>query len=216
MRTRLTTIVTAVLLLASASASAQLAAARPTVQLTSPVRTTSVGALPTSLTLGSSAPTTAPAPAPRPGRVVCEVTENGAPAPASIALYSNGRSVATGSCASALELPAGTYDAVVTLESALDRPSRTVRVTVPEGGLAAARASFETAILEVRFTAGGLPAHGLAIVERDGVTVGTLGSGVSARLSAGTYTIVARYRTAERRFVVTLAPEQRRALRADF
>src|SRR5690606_15044767 len=141
---------------------------------------------------------------------------NGAPASASIALHAGGRAVASGSCASALELPPGTYDAVVTLETALDRPSRTVRVIVPEGGVATARASFETAILEVRFTADRVATHGLAIIERDGVAVGTLGSGVSARLSAGTYTIVARHRTAERRFVVALAPGQRRALRADF
>ncbi len=171
-------------------------------------------------TMTSTAPSTTSqrsvAPAPAPGRLACAADENGIAAPASVQLRSGGNVVASGSCASPIEVPAGTYDAIVTLESALDRPTRALRVTVQPGALATARASFQTAILEVRFTADRSPVPGLAIIQRDGVTVGTLGSGVSARLSAGTYTIVARYRTGERTYVVTLAPEQRRAVRADF
>lgn len=209
MRTFLATALSAAFLLAGASAHAQLPMPRPQVRFVP------------SLTLAprtSASPSTvrSTAPAPRPGRLACVAEENGAYAPASIQIRAQGRLLASGSCASPIELPAGAYDAQITLETALDRPSRSVRVIVPEGGLVTARASFETAILEVRFTANRAPAHGLAIIERDGVVVGTLGSGVTARLSAGTYTVVARYRTAERRYTVTLAPDQRRALRADF
>ncbi len=210
MRTTIASLTAAFSLLAAASAHAQFLPARLPTRTFAP----SLVVVRTAPPPASTAP--APAPAPRPGRVTCAADENGIPAPASIELRAAGRSVARGSCASPLEVPAGAYDAIVTLESALDRPTRAVRVVVPEGGLATARASFETAILEVRFTASRAPAPGLAIIEQGGVAVGTLGSGVSARLSAGTYTIVARYRTAEQRFTVTLAPGQRRALRAEF
>jgi len=87
---------------------------------------------------------------------------------------------------------------------------------VTADGLATARAEFETSILEVRFTADGRPAHGLAIVKKDGRVVGTLGSGVSGRVSSGTYEVVARYRTTDRSYTVPLAPGQRRAIRAAF
>jgi hypothetical protein len=55
------------------------------------------------------------------------------------------------------------------------------------------------------------------MIFRNGERVGTLGSGVSGHLSAGTYDIVARYRGAEQRFdAVTLAPAERRSLAATF
>lgn len=211
--TTIATFAAAASVLAAASAHAQFLPARlPTRTFTPSLVVLGPAPAPTTTAPAS----TAPAPAPRPGRVICAADENGIPAPASIELRAAGRAVARGSCASPLEVPAGAYDAIVTLESALDRPTRAVRVVVPEGGLATARASFETAILEVRFTSARSPVPGLAIIERDGVVVGTLGSGVTARLSAGTYTVVARYRTAEQRHAVTLVRDQRRALRADF
>jgi hypothetical protein len=153
----------------------------------------------------------------RPGSMGCRVEENGVAAPASFALRQNGRTVASGRCGQApVEVPAGRYEAVLTLETAIDRPQRTVSLTVPEGGRALATARFSTSIVEVRFTKDRAPVHGLAIIRRDGETVGTLGSGVSARISAGTYEIVARYRTEDRTYSVTLAPGQRRAVRAAF
>lgn len=157
----------------------------------------------------------APSPAQR-GRVACGITENGAYAPGTIELRQGGPIVASGDCSQALDLPVGIYDATLTLTTALDRPQRTVRVTVTADGLATARAEFETSILEVRFTADGRPAHGLAIVKKDGQVVGTLGSGVSGRVSSGTYEVVARYRTTDRSYTVPLAPGQRRAIRAAF
>ncbi|HJL19107.1 MAG TPA: hypothetical protein RMH99_25815 [Sandaracinaceae bacterium LLY-WYZ-13_1] len=186
--------------------------AQPRVRVVSPRLHTTVS--PPALRATTRA-TPAPAPA-RPGRVSCRVDENGVPARATFALLRRGQTVASGECGRPVEVPPGVYVARLTLETALDRPQRTVRVRVPEGGGVTARASFATSILEVRFTDARRPVHGLAILRRDGRTVGTLGSRVSARVSAGTYQIVARHRTEERTYTVTLAPGQRRALRARF
>ena len=40
----------------------------------------------------------------------------------------------------------------------------------------------------------------MAIIRKDGKQVGTLGSGVAAHLSAGSYQVVARYRTQQKVF----------------
>ncbi len=144
------------------------------------------------------------------------MSDDGAYAPSSFEARQGGRLVASGSCASPATLPAGTYDVTLTLESALDRPTRHQRVVVPENGAASARASFQTAILEVRFTNDRQPVPGIAFIQKDGVQVGTLGSGVSARVSPGTYQIVARSRTHEQSYTVQLVAGQRRAVRASF
>ena len=89
-------------------------------------------------------------------------------------------------------------------------------MSVPLNGEGIARASFATSILEVVFTASGQSAQGTAILRRDGRDIGTLGSGVPVRVSAGSYQLVARYRTQERSFAVALTPGQRRSLRAAF
>lgn len=160
-------------------------------------------------------PEPTPAPAER-GRIACGITDNGGYAPGTIELRQGGAVLASGDCTVPLELPVGTYDATLTLTSALDRPQQTVRVTVTRDGLATARAAFETSILEVRFTANGQHAPGIAYVKRDGRVVGTLGSGVSGRVSSGSYEVLARYRTTDQVLQVDLAPGQRRALRAAF
>jgi hypothetical protein len=40
----------------------------------------------------------------------------------------------------------------------------------------------------------------MALIRKDGRQIGTLGSGVTAHLSAGSYEVVARYRSQERRY----------------
>lgn len=160
--------------------------------------------------------TARPAPDPEPARLDCRVEANDAPAVASFAALRGGQEVASGRCGSAIDIPPGSYEVVLTLEGTLDRPERRVRVQASEGERVLARASFETSILEVRFTEDRRAAAGLAVVLRDGRRVGTLGSGVATRLSSGRYEIVARYRTEEKRYTVDLAPGQRRAIRADF
>jgi hypothetical protein len=151
------------------------------------------------------------------GRIVCRITENGGAATGTAIVRQNGREVATGSCSTPIAVPAGAYDVTLRLDGALDRPEQTRRVTVAGGQAANATADFSTAILEVRITANGRRAAGMAIITRNGQRIGTLGSGVPAHISAGTYDVVVRYRTTERRFdAVSLARGQRRALSADF
>jgi hypothetical protein len=159
--------------------------------------------------------TTQPA-QPRPGSLACSADENGAYARSTFVVLRGTARIASGTCGSPVSLPAGSYDVVLTLETALDRPSRTVRAHVPEDGRFHATASFATAILEVRFTSAGRDAAGIAVIRRDGREIGTLGSGIPARVSAGRYEVTARYRTAARSYTVDLVPEQRRALRAAF
>lgn len=209
--TRLTLALAIALALGGSVAEAQLVRPLARTYFVRPIQPVAVR--PT--TLSSGTPTAAPAPA-RPGRLTAVVDENGAHAPSSVHVRRGGRLVASGSSATPIELPAGTYDVTITLETALDRPTRTVRVSVPEGGTATARASFRTSIIEVRFTKDRTAVHGLATLRQGGRVIGTLGSGVTARVSAGTYEIDARYRTEQRTYTVALAPEQRRALRADF
>ncbi len=152
-----------------------------------------------------------------PGQISCRITENGGGASGTVIVRQNGRQIATGSCGSSLPVPAGTYEVTLRLDGALDRPEQTRRVTVASGATEQVTADFSTAILEVRVTAGGRRAAGMAIITRNGQRIGTLGSGVAGHVSAGTYDVVVRYRTSERRFdAVTLARGQRRALSASF
>lgn len=152
-----------------------------------------------------------------PGTIACQIRENGGPASGTILVRQGGRQVADGSCASPLSLPAGTYDVTLRLDGALDRPEQTRRVTLGAGQTEQVSADFSTAILEVRITAEGRRAAGMAIITRNGERIGTLGSGVAGHVSAGTYDVVVRYRTQERRFDgVALARGQRRALSASF
>lgn len=151
------------------------------------------------------------------GRVLCEITDNGGSASGTVTIRSGSRTVEEGRCGSPLGVPPGAYDVTVQLDGALDRPEQRRRVTVTAGATERVRADFSTGILEVQITADGRRAAGMAIITRNGQRVGTLGSGVSGHLSAGTYDVVVKYRTQERRFDgVTLARGQRRALSASF
>ena len=79
------------------------------------------------------------------------------------------------------------------------------------------RADFATGLLEVRIQSKGRDTAGIAVIRRDGKQIGTLGSGVTAHLSTGSYEVIARYRTHERRFEnVAIQADQRTALNASF
>ena len=65
------------------------------------------------------------------------------------------------------------------------------------GGVVKLKADFTTATLSVRIASSGRRAAGMAIIKRGGQQLGTLGSGVSAHLSTGTYHIYVRYRGQE-------------------
>lgn len=144
------------------------------------------------------------------------MTENGAYGPAFVEVRHQGRVIASARCGTPLSVPAGDYFATLTLESAIDRPQVTVPLRVPEGGVGTARAAFQTSIIEVRFEKDGAPVYGQAVLMRDGRVLGSIGSRIPARVSAGALTIEARYRTERRTYELALAPEQRRALRARF
>ncbi len=157
----------------------------------------------------------APAPAAQ-GLVACAVTENGAGAPAFVEVRRHGRVVASGTCGARIEVPAGDYDATITLTSIMDRPQRTVPLRVPERGVGTATVDFPVSIVEVRFTHAGQPAFGQAILVVDGREVGSVGNAVPARVSAGRVTVVARWRTETRTYDLDLRPGQRRMITAAF
>lgn len=152
------------------------------------------------------------------GHVGCRITENGATASGTITVRRGGEEVASGTCGTAVTVPAGDYDVVLGLDGAIDRPEQTQHVTVRAGGTSEVTADFRTAILEVTVqSADGHRAAALATISRNGQRVGTLGSGVEGHLSAGTYDVVVRHLSAQQHFDgVTLSPGERRQLNVTF
>ena len=150
------------------------------------------------------------------GQIECVVSENGSPARGSFVVEQSGRKVASGSCGRPLSVPPGPSKVTVRLDGALDNPAKTVDVTVTEGKTTPARVDFETAVLEVRIEAKGKSGTGMVSVEKGGRRIGTMASGVPARLSAGSYEVVVRLDGKERRTAVDLRPGQRRLVRAQF
>jgi hypothetical protein len=150
------------------------------------------------------------------GQIQCNVTENGAPSNGTVAVEQNGRTVASGSCNRSLSVPAGKSRVTLRLEGLLDNPAQTIEVVVAAGKTTPVTADFKTALLEVRIEAKGQRGTGLVAVEKDGKRLGTLGSGVAARLSAGAYEVVVKLGGQEQRHAVDLRPGQRRVVRAQF
>ncbi|MGB5682957.1 MAG: hypothetical protein WBM47_13990, partial [Polyangiales bacterium] len=105
---------------------------------------------------------------------------------------------------------------IVHLDGALDNPAQTVEVVAVAGKTTPVTVDFETAMLEVRIEAREQRGTGLVAVEKNGKRIGTLGSGVAARLSAGAYVVVVRLGGEEQRHAVDLRPGQRRIIRAQF
>ncbi len=150
-------------------------------------------------------------------QVVCAIQQNGGAANGTFEARLQGRVVVTGRCADAVAVPAGIYDIALKLDGAIDRPEQVQRVTLTAGATQRLTANFTTATLEVRAEASGNRAAARVTVYRGNTVVGTVGAGVSCVISAGTYTIVVRYRSSEQRFEnVALAQGQRRAMTARF
>jgi hypothetical protein len=151
------------------------------------------------------------------GKVTCVVLENGAPASGTLSLRKDGAQIAQGVCAQPITAPAGSYTAVISLDGALDSPEQSQPVSVTVGGNTEVKADFSTGILQVFIDSDGKQAAGMAVIRRDGRQVGTLGSGVAAHLSAGTYEVVARYRTDKKSFdTVVIERGKQRVLNASF
>jgi hypothetical protein len=102
------------------------------------------------------------------------------------------------------------------LDGALDNPAQTVKVDVATGQTVPVAVDFETGTLEVRIATKGKRGTGLVAVEKDGKRLGTIGSGVAVRLSAGAYMVVVRLDGHEQRHEVDLRPGQSRLVRAQF
>jgi hypothetical protein len=132
-------------------------------------------------------------------RLVCQVLENDEPASGTMTVRRGNVEVATGSCGVPVPVPVGTYEVEVRLDGALDKPTQTRSVRVGSRDTAQVQVGFATGTLRVRIEAAGRRAAGMAVIFRDGRRIGSLGSGVAAHLSAGTYTLVVRYRTEEKR-----------------
>jgi len=149
-------------------------------------------------------------------QIRCMVTENGAPARGTFGIEQNGRTAGGGSCGAPISVPAGKYKVTVRLDGALDNPAKTIEVEAETGKVTPVSVDFQTGVLEVRIEARKQGGTGIVVVNQGNKRIGTLGSGVAARLSAGSYEIVVRLGGEERRFTVDLRPGQRRLLRAQF
>ncbi len=150
-------------------------------------------------------------------QIVCAIKENGAAATGTVRVLKNGNAAHSGACSGAIALQPGRYSVVVGLDGALDGPEQTFEVDVRPGETKAVEADFATGQLQVRIQSEGQQAAGMAIIRRQGKQLGTLGSGVSAHLSVGTYEVVARYRLKSQEFTtVTITRGQTTALDARF
>jgi len=150
------------------------------------------------------------------GKILCSLTQNGAPARGTIVVERDGREIAGGSCGSALSVPAGKCKVTVRLDGTLDNPSKSVGIQVRAEKTTPVSVDFQTGVLEVRIETKEQLGTGIVTVNRNGKRIGTLGSGVAATLSAGSYEIVVRLGGKERRYSVDLRPGQRRLVRAQF
>jgi hypothetical protein len=151
------------------------------------------------------------------GRVICTISENGQPASGVVSLQQNDKEITSGSCGKEFSVPAGTYSAALRLDGAFDGPELKQNVVVEAGAVANLSTNFETGSLEIRIVSHGKRAAGMAIIKRGAQQLGTLGSGVVAHLSVGTYRVIVRYRAQEKDLgAVSIATGQRVTLDAAF
>ncbi len=151
------------------------------------------------------------------GKLECKVSENGGPASGTVVLLRGDKEAYRGNCSKVASVPAGSFTAVIGLDGVLDGPERRVPVVVKAGETASVAADFATGTIEVRIQSKGRQAAGMAVISLQGRQIGTLGSGVSAHLSAGTYQVVARYRTQKKEFgSVTIEARKKEVLEASF
>ena len=134
------------------------------------------------------------------GKVACEITENGKPASGTLVVLQGASEVASGGCGKPFDVPAGSYTAVLGLDGALDGPEQRRPLAIAAGQSVKLDADFATGLLEMRIRSQGRDAAGMAVIRKDNRQIGTLGSGVAAHLSVGSYQVVARYRSQEKRF----------------
>lgn len=151
------------------------------------------------------------------GKIDCQITENGGSATGTVSLRQEGREVKKSSCSGSFTVESGSYTAVISLDGVLNGAEQRQAITVQVGKTTQVVADFPTGFLQVDILSKGKKAAGMAVIRKDSRQIGTLGSGVSAHLSAGTYRVVARYRSQEKPFDnVVIEAGKRVVLEASF
>jgi hypothetical protein len=149
--------------------------------------------------------------------VQCEIRENGEPASGTMLILDGTRELGEVTCGKPLTVPAGSYTAVLRLDGAIDGPEQRVPLVVGKDAPKPVKADFATGTLEVKVTSESKAAAGMAIIRKDGKQIGTLGSGVPAHLSAGTYEIVVRHRSESKTLAsVVIAKGDKKTLDVSF
>jgi hypothetical protein len=152
-----------------------------------------------------------------PASVTCEIRENGQPGSGTIVVLQGATEVGRGSCGKPITLPTGDFTAVLSLDGALDGPEQRQSFSTQANKNAKVTADFATGLLEVRIRSQGRDTAGMAVIRKAGQQIGTLGSGVAAHLSVGSYQVVARYRTQQKPYDgVQIKQGERTLLEASF
>lgn len=152
------------------------------------------------------------------GQITCRVSENGKAAAGTLRLEQQEKTLASGACdGRPLSVPPGTYTAILSLDGALDSPEQRRSVTIASGKNPAMSGEFRTGTLRIDVVRDGRRAAAKATLEKDGKRVGTLGGGVTAHLSAGSYTVIVRCHDEEKRYErVVISADAHRDLSATF
>lgn len=152
-----------------------------------------------------------------PGRVDCEVFENDKAASGSFRALAGTREAAKGVCGKGSDVAPGSYELEVTLDGAVDRPTKHENVTASSGQTARAIARFETGELVIDVKRGGQRTLAIVKLLRDKQQVASLTAGVASRVSVGTYSVEVDARGNTHSFgVVSVVRADRRELSVDF
>lgn len=169
-----------------------------------------------------------PRPAAGPGQLQCTASRNGTRMPARYTLTDAGGESFSGRCGPNVTIPAGRYEAVITLEGNENRAVAPKRqhVVIETAETANLAVEFEVAILEVRLLKGFERIPGSADIYQNGRLVASTADGRGLFITPGSYEVHIRatagyhssagYVSGERRMAVSLQAGQRRALRARF
>jgi hypothetical protein len=154
------------------------------------------------------------------GSVLVNAIDHAGPAPGAVTISTiDSQVVARGTTGAPIVVPAGVYLATVRLEGTADFAEQTQRVDVGPGHVRAVSSQFPTGILEVRVRSDREPVFATVFLVRDGQEVGTMGSAVPWKVSAGTYDlrVVTAGDRGQNRLVqdVSLEPGQRLAVNVD-
>lgn len=128
-----------------------------------------------------------------------------------------GELLAEGRMGAPLEIPVGAAMVTLVPDGFADDVSHTQRVLARSGDTLEVQAQIASGVLEVRVREAGEPVFATVHLIRNGQQVGTVGSHVPWKVSAGSYDLHVLHGGEERTVEdVHLEPSQRRAIRVDF